>query len=398
MLSSHLLAIAFLLAQASEIKDDSVSLMPTASTLNAGILSGAWELKGDELVGHAEPGKTAWYKLPGEYWDFTFTVEFMTTPANGGVQYRAHWLRDFAQGAAENSYTMQGYQANIAPRGSERTGEILVQHGEPPISEPREGSDRYLNTTKWNTLRIRVTGSKMSIGINHMDFGSVEDESFLGGNICLQVQAGQDGPAEIRYRNPRVDDLGRMGYWRPLFDGKSLEGWKVYGTEDFHVKDGVIECRRGPKESEGYLATEEQFTDFRVRGQFRMLGDGNYGLFYHSTITLREKDGYPVIAGLQGEVEPSFPGSTGWVYESYKRGWLVKPDPTLPAAALLRPGEWNEIEIRSIGNRITTWVNGMRVLELTDASQQLFTGSFALQLHTGEGAGVDWRELYVDRH
>ena len=160
-------------------------------------------------------------------------------------------------------------------------------------------------------------------------------------------------------------------------------------------KDGIIECRRGPKESEGYLATEHKFGDFRVRGQFHMLGDGNYGLFYHSTITLREKDGYPVIAGLQGEVEPSFPGSTGWVYESYRRGWLIQPDKTVPAAVLLRVGDWNEIEIRSQGNHITTWVNGMRALELTDATPQLFSGSFALQLHTGEGAGIDWKNLYV---
>ncbi len=395
-MSSSLLAIAFLLAQDSS---QMVPIMPDQSTLNAGVLSGTWQLKDGELIGQADAGQTAWYKLPGEYWDFSFTVEFMmTTPANGGVQYRAHWLRQFTEGAAENSYTMHGYQANIAPGEPGHTGEILVKHGEPPISAPREGSDRYLNTGKWNTLYIRVTGSKVSIAINHVDFGSVEDESFLGGNICLQVQGGLAGPAEIRYRNPRVTDMGRTGYWRPLFDGKSLEGWKIYGTEDFHVKDGIIECRRGPKESEGYLATDEQFTDFRVRGKFRMLGDGNYGLFYHSTITLREKDGYPVIAGVQGEVEPSYPGSTGWVYESYKRGWLIKPDPTLPAAALLRPGEWNEIEIRSIGNRLTTWVNGMRVIELLDSAQQLFSGSFALQLHTGEGAGVDWRELYVDRH
>jgi len=391
-----LLMIAFLLAQAS---DDMVSLMPNESTLNAGVLSGAWELKDGEIIGRAEAGQTAWYRLPGEYQDFQFEVEFqMTAPANGGVQYRAHWLRQFIEGTPENSYAMHGYQANIAPGEPGRTGEILVQHGQPAISSPREGSERYLNTNKWNKLHLRVVGSTATIAINHVSFGEITDESFIGGNFCLQVQGGDSNSAEIRYRNARVKDLKRTGYWRPLFDGKSLDGWKIYGTEIFQVNNGVIECRRGPKESEGYLATEEEFTDFRVRGQFKMLGDGNYGLFYHSTITLRENDGYPVIAGVQGEVEPSFPGSTGWVYESYKRGWLIKPDPTAPAAALLRPGEWNEIEIRSIGNRLTTWVNGMRVIELLDPAQQLFSGSFALQLHTGEGAGVDWRELYVNSH
>jgi hypothetical protein len=83
------------------------------------------------------------------------------------------------------------------------------------------------------------------------------------------------------------------------------------------------------------------------------------------------------------------------VYESYRRGWLLKPDSATAQAFLLRPGEWNTIEIRSIGNHLTTWVNGFRVIDLLDPAPQLFSGSFALQLHTGEGAGIDWRELYV---
>ena len=63
----------------------------------------------------------------------------------------------------------------------------------------------------------------------------------------------------------------------------------------------MIDGHSGPKKSEGYLGTVETFKDFRVRGTFKMLGSGNYGLFYHSSITLKD-DGYPVISGLQGEV------------------------------------------------------------------------------------------------
>jgi hypothetical protein len=290
---------------------------------------------------------------------------------------------------------MFGYQTNIDTADALRTGEILIQHGQPPLCAAIKDVAGIVKPAEWNSLRVRAVGHAIAVFVNDKQVSSAYDENFIGGMVALQVQPNESGPAEIHYRNIKVRDLGRSGDWKSLFDGKTLTGWKIYGTEDFHVKDGLIECRRGPKESEGYLATEEQFTDFRVRGRFHMLGDGNYGLFYHSTITLREKDGYPVIAGLQGEVEPSYPGSSGWVYESYRRGWLVQPDKTVPASVLLRVGEWNEIEIRSIGNRITTWINGMRVLELTDASQQLFTGSFALQLHTGQGAGIDWKDLYV---
>jgi hypothetical protein len=126
-----------------------------------------------------------------------------------------------------------------------------------------------------------------------------------------------------------------------------------------------------------------------------MTGDGNYGLFYHSSIKLREDDGYPLIAGLQGEVDPGYPGPSGWVYESYKRGWLVKPDPTSMQSVAVRPGKWNTIEIRSEGNHVTTWINGIRVLDLVDEGQCLFEGFFALQLHTGGADGIGWKDLFV---
>jgi hypothetical protein len=387
------LAAYIVLTQAAAPADP-VSLTPTQSTLSAGVLSGAWQLKDGELVGRAEPGQMSWYRLPGEYWDFEFEAEFMTpAPANGGVQFRAHWLpQSAADGAGPK--TMHGYQANVDTREPGHTGEILIAHGQPPLSAATKDAQASVKPSGWNTIAIRAAGPVAEVRINGIPAATVYDETFIGGHIALEVRSGDTGPGEVRYRNMRVRNLGRAGDWRPLFDGTSLAGWKIWGTEDFHVKDGRIECRRGPKESEGYLATEETWSNFRVRGRFHMLGDGNYGLFFHSTIKLRD-DGYPVIAGVQGEVEPSWPGSTGWAYESYRRGWLIQPDKTSPAAMVMRPGEWNEIEIRRQGNRLTTWVNGFRVMEWLDPAPQLFSGSFALQLHTGAGAGIDWRDLYV---
>lgn len=388
-MTPSLLAVAFVLAQAA-----TPNLTPTTQNVGQGVLSGAWQLKDGVLSGHASAGETAWYRFPGDYRDFEFEIEFKATAmANSGVQFRAHWLPKMsAEGAGPKS--MYGYQANIDTGDLTHTGEILIRHGEPPLSAATKDAAAAVKPGDWNLIRVRANGPVADVSINGVLAATAYDESFIGGLIGLQVQGSESAPAEVQFRNPKLT-VPSSTEWRALFDGKTLTGWKIYGTEVFQVNNGVIECRRGPKESEGYLATEEEFSSFRVRGQFKMLGDGNYGLFYHSHITLRPEDGYPVIAGVQGEVEPSWPGSTGWVYESYRRGWLLKPDPAVPAAALLRVGDWNEIEIRSQGNHLTTWVNGMRVIEWLDPSPQLFSGSFALQLHTGAGAGVDWKELYV---
>ena len=131
----------------------------------------------------------------------------------------------------------------------------------------------------------------MTVWVNGVISAVLFDEAFLGGFVALQVAPLEDGkPGEIRYRNIRIRDLGRTGRWRALFDGRTLGGWHNWGSEKWTVVDGAIQGRRGPKESEGYLATEETWRDFRVRGRFMMLGEGNYGLFYHSRIRLRDDE------------------------------------------------------------------------------------------------------------
>jgi hypothetical protein len=60
-----------------------------------------------------------------------------------------------------------------------------------------------------------------------------------------------------------------------------------------------------------------------------------------------------------------------------------------------RPDEWGEIEIRVVGNRATSWVNGIRIVDFHDENQQLFEGGFALQLHDGGAEGILWKDLYV---
>ena len=371
-----------------------VSLLPDSAAVVEGALRGVWRVEGDELVGRAEAGEEAWWRAPGTFWDFELEVEFKTTDAaHGGVAYRAHWLpKVSAQGAGPDR--MYGYCAAIDTHGA-GTGRIDDVNGRAELVAPAEDAHDALDRDGWNQLTVRALKGVSEVRINGVTASSLFDEAMIGGLVGLRVISMADEAAEIHFRNFRIRDLGRAGAWRELFDGKTLDGWKNWGSEKWEVVDGSIQGRRGPKESEGYLATTERWRDFRVRGEFRMLGEGNYGLFYHSTIRLRE-DGYPMIAGIQGEVEPSYPGSTGWHYESYRRGWLIRPDTAQVAAYALRPDEWNAIEIRSKGNRITSWVNGFRVVDFWDGSPQLFEGSFALQLHTGEGAGIDWRGLFVE--
>ncbi|NNK21399.1 MAG: DUF1080 domain-containing protein, partial [Flavobacteriaceae bacterium] len=113
-----------------------------------------------------------------------------------------------------------------------------------------------------------------------------------------------------------VTGLSAQG--KELFNGKDLEGWTVYGTEKWYVEDGLLVSESGPDAQYGYLATDEYYKDFELSLEFLQEADGNSGVFVRSTI-----DGTKV-SGWQVEVAPKGK-HTGGVYESYGRGWLVKP-------------------------------------------------------------------------
>lgn len=393
-----MLMLACAVVSAADFED----ITPAPDLAGWQALGGQWTVKDGVVSGLARKDENAWLLWTGRTLaDFELTLEFRTpVPTNGGVQFRSHWLPRLPLQEGETAETvpkqMYGYQANIETRQRAATGRLVDENGRGPLAEADEAALKTLKQKDWNVMTVRAVDSRIEVELNGVPAVRYEDEAFIKGYLALQSFAWdlQGEAAAVEYRNIRLRDLGRTGQWRTLFDGKSFDGWKKWGEEEWTIEDGVIVGRCGPKKSEGYLATLETWKDFRVRGQFRMLGEGNYGLFYHATIQLRE-DGYPVISGLQGEVAPEYPSPTGWIYESYKRGWLEKPDMTRIAAWALRPGEWNEMEIRCVGNRITTWVNGVRTVNITDEGQQLFEGSLALQLHTGGSAGIMWRDLNV---
>ena len=105
-----------------------------------------------------------------------------------------------------------------------------------------------------------------------------------------------------------------------LFNGEDLKGWEIYGTEKWYVENNELICESGPDAQYGYLGTEKHYKDFILTLEFKQEADGNSGVFFRSTI-----DGVK-ITGWQAEVAP--PGKfSGGVYESYGRGWLIKPDP-----------------------------------------------------------------------
>jgi hypothetical protein len=171
-----------------------------------------------------------------------------------------------------------------------------------------------------------------------------------------------------------------------IFNGKNLDGWKIYGTEKWYVEGGELICESGPDKGYGYLATEKFYKNFELELEFFLLANGNSGVFFRSTIEGTK------ITGWQCEVEPAG-AESGGIYESYGRGWLIKPDESVRHAQ--KEGQWNKMKIRVVGDQVTSWINGVEMISLKDEKIGKANGSIALQIHDGGGIKVKWRNLMI---
>ena len=171
---------------------------------------------------------------------------------------------------------------------------------------------------------------------------------------------------------------------KSLFNGEDLTGWTIYGTEKWYVEDGLLVSESGPDAQYGYLATDEAYKDFEVSLEFLQEADGNSGVFIRSTIEGTKVSGWQVEVAPKGK-------HTGGVYESYGRGWLIKPE--AEKELILREGQWNTLKIRVMGDQLTSWLNGVQMVSINDEAIGAGEGSIALQIHDGGGIKVKWRNI-----
>jgi hypothetical protein len=173
--------------------------------------------------------------------------------------------------------------------------------------------------------------------------------------------------------------------WLPLFDGKTLSGWKATGAAEWRVEEGAIVGRQGRNGAPGDLFSEARWKDFEVDAEWRMTFPGNSGLWFRWA---------GPNTGCQAdflENEPAFPGIlSGSVYCMGQQFVGVNRDP-----ATIHKKGWNRLHMRVTGEAITVVLNGREVVR-TRTSSQPRPGSIGLQVHAGkqfEGMEVRVRNL-----
>jgi hypothetical protein len=184
----------------------------------------------------------------------------------------------------------------------------------------------------------------------------------------------------------------------PLFDGKTLKGWKpIGGNADYAVKDGTIVGTSKPDKVNSFLVTEKSYKDFILDFDVRQdVGPTNSGVQFRSLSTPDFENGR--MHGYQCDIDPSDKAWSGGIYEEAQRGWFYTGDMNPASKPAYKFGEWNHFRIEMIGKRMRVWINEQPVSDVIDDGHD--QGIFGLQVHSissAEEAGrtTTWKNLVL---
>lgn len=184
--------------------------------------------------------------------------------------------------------------------------------------------------------------------------------------------------------------------FKPLFDGKTLNGWKnPYSWGQIEVVNGEIHLKGDQK---FFLVTEKSYGDFVFEGEVLLPeGTANSGFMFRAHVEPNKVYGYQ--AEVDGDPKRRW---SGGLYDEARRMWFISPikgNAESEAAFRSRAGdtfkrdEWNTYRITCKGNRIIIEVNGVVTTDITDDKDA--RGVIGIQHHGEKGQIYKFRNLRI---
>lgn len=194
----------------------------------------------------------------------------------------------------------------------------------------------------------------------------------------------------------------------PLFDGKTLTGWKnPYDWGKAEVVEGEIRLTADKK---FFLVTEKSYTDFVFEGEILLpAGKANSGFMFRAHVEKNKVFGYQ--AEVDGDEKRKWAGG---LYDEGRRAWFISPrnnakkDATPEekkaceesiAAFRKRAGDcfkrndWNTYRITCQGKKLKIEVNGVVTTEVEDDTDA--SGPVGIQHHGEKGQTYRFRNLRI---
>lgn len=164
-----------------------------------------------------------------------------------------------------------------------------------------------------------------------------------------------------------------------IFDGKTLDGWRIQDAAYWTVKDGILVGESDAKKRNSILWTEKEYTDFVFQADFRYNGIIDSGIFLRHEVD-------QIQIGISGSLKRDMTASP---YISSKRKYPVEAE---GVAELLKEGEWNTMKITAEGAVYTIELNGKKVLEYTSKTA-IEKGPVGFQVHSGMLMKIEFRNI-----
>ena len=335
-----------------------------------------WTAQGPDLV---NDGHGLFLTTDKEYSDFELLVDYRTVPlADSGI-----YLRGCPQVQIWDSTEEAKFKLG-ADKGS---GGLWNNSPGAPGKDPLVKADKPFG--EWNHFRVVMAGSRVWVWLNgRQTVAGAALENYFNrqlpvpprGPIQLQTHGG-----EIRWRNLFIRELGTaeanqlvrgadgVGF-KSVFNGQDFRGWA--GPLDCcQIQDGAMVWQHGKG---GTIYTQEEFTNFIARLEFKLPPGGNNGLAIR----------YP------GEGDTAYVGMCECqvLDDNYEKATGEKIDPrqahgsaygmVAAARGYQRPiGEWNYEEVTVQGPTIKVELNGTVIL---DADLSKVTEYAAGHAHPGK--------------
>ncbi|HBY61380.1 MAG TPA: hypothetical protein DEH78_16280, partial [Solibacterales bacterium] len=286
-----------------------------------------------------------------EYGDFVLEFEVKVDPVlNSGVQIRSHRhdaerVVRFSDGKQVRNWKIpagrfHGYQVEIANNKDGSSGGIYDEARRGWLKDPAKDpvASKAFKDNEWNLYRVEAVGDRLRTWVNGVPVVEVIDSWDLSGYIGLQVHSFKgEKPAQVRWRNIRIQDLGRHT-WKRVWDGSTMTGWTPRGGGSWKIEEGALHGASVAGDTRvGYLVSDESFKDLTLRWKTKIT-KGNSGLFIRSEPK--------TLAAYEVEIDAQ--KRMGGFWETGGRNWVTGPEDNAGAAA----NDWNDLTAHLHGHRI----------------------------------------------
>ena len=170
-------------------------------------------------------------------------------------------------------------------------------------------------------------------------------------------------------------DTANAGKFVDLFDGKTLDGWKVEKC-DVTVQDGAIFLKGG----NGWMHTEKQYGDFVLELDWKPLKKEKF-------------DSGVYIRAALPPAKANWPGPGQINLRQDLLGSLKEFKEAVAHPELAKPGEWNHFKVTVVGTTAALEINGKTAWKIDGLKNP--TGYIGLQCEVPNGGQFLFRNIRI---